>query len=157
MLIGGAALSLGYRSTHATADMDLWAPSRGPFWTAVEKVKKRAPTSVPIERATIAEPPYHFEDRLVPLKLRGLVHLTVQVPEAHDLVLLKAARAEAHDLDAIEDIHRAQPLSLDMLVDRYRETVPQVMRPKSRFKLKFLAVIARLFGEEQADTLEKHL
>jgi hypothetical protein len=53
VLIGGAALSLGYRSTHATTDMDLWAPSRGPFWTAVEKVKKRAPTSVPIERATI--------------------------------------------------------------------------------------------------------
>jgi Nucleotidyltransferase of unknown function (DUF6036) len=157
VLIGGAALSLGYQSSHATADMDLWSPSRGPFWTAVEKVKKREPASIPIEHAAIAEPPYNFEERLIPLKLKRLVHLAVKIPEAHDLVLLKTGRAEAHDLDAVEDIHRVHPLSLDVLVERYRETLPQVMGPKSRFKLNFLAVVARLFGEEQAIALEERI
>ncbi|MBI5545689.1 MAG: hypothetical protein HY901_17515 [Deltaproteobacteria bacterium] len=157
VLIGGAALSLGYHSSHATTDMDLWSPSRGPFWTAVEKVKKRDPASVPIERAAIAEPPYNFEDRLVSLELKGLARLSVQIPEAHDLVLLKTARAEAHDLDAVEDIHRTHPLSLETLIERYRETLPQVMGPKSRFKLNFLAVVARLFGEDEALELEKRL
>ena len=72
-------------------------------------------------------------------------------------MLLKTARAEAHDLDAVEDIHRAHPLSLETLIERYRETLPQVMGPKSRFKLNFLAVIARLFGEDEALVLEKRL
>ena len=157
VLIGGAALSLGYRSSHATTDMDLWSPARGAFWAAVEKVKKRQLDSVPIERAGIAEPPYDFEDRLVPVKLKGLANLTVLIPEAHDLVLLKTARAEAHDLDAVEDIHRVHPLSLETLIERYRETEPQVMGPKSRFKLNFLAVVARLFGEDEAIKLESSL
>ena len=41
-----------------------------------------------------------------PAERQGTV---VYVPEAHDLVLMKIARAEAHDLDAVEDIHRAAP------------------------------------------------
>jgi hypothetical protein len=157
VLIGGAALSLGYHSSHATADLDIWSPSRGAFWAAVARVKKSVPDSVPAEHAAIAEPPYDFEDRLVQLKVEGLKHLEVLVPEAHDLALLKTGRAEAHDLDAIEDIHRAHPLKLETLVARYRETLPQVMGPKSRFKLNFLAVVARLFGEEAALRLEGKL
>lgn len=157
VLIGGAALSLGYQSSHATTDMDLWSPLRGAFWAAVERVGRKAPAPLPVQRAAIAEPPYHFEERLVPLSLKGLRQLTVLIPEAHDLVLLKAARGEAHDLDAIEDIHRAHPLSLDTLVDRFHETESQVSGPKSRFKLTFLAVVARLFGEAEAIRLEKEL
>lgn len=157
VLIGGAALSLGYHSSHATSDIDLWSPAKGPFWAAVAKVKKRDSDSVPIEHAAIAEPPYDFEDRLVTLDLEGLAHLTVQVPEAHDLVLLKTGRAEAHDLDAVEDIHRVHPLSLETLIARFLETAPHVMGPKSRFKLNFLAVIARLFGEAQAIEVERRL
>lgn len=157
VLIGGAALSLGYHSSHATLDIDLWSPAKGPFWAAVDRVQKREQASVPIERAAIAEPPYDFEDRLVALRLKGLEQLTVMIPEAHDLVLLKTARAEAHDLDAIEDIHQAHPLSLETLVERYRETLPQVMGPKARFKLNFLAVVARLFGETRAIDLESEL
>jgi hypothetical protein len=137
--------------------MDLWSPSRGAFWTAVERVKRREPSSVPIENAPIAEPPYHFEDRLVPLSIKGLAQLKVLLPEAHDLALLRTGRAEAHDLDAIEDIHRAHPLALETLIERYRETEPQAMGPKSRFELNFLAVIARLFGESTALELESEL
>lgn len=157
VLIGGAALSLGYCSSHATADIDLWSPTTGPFWAAVQRVRSRHLDAVPVERAAIAEPPYNFEERLVPLKLEGLAKLEAMIPEAHDLVLLKTARAEKHDLDAIQDIHRAHPLSLPTLVERYHETVPQVMGPRSRFKLNFLAVVARLFGEDRALDLEKTL
>ena len=65
-------------------------------------------------------------------------------------MLMKVARGEAHDLDAVEDIHRTSPLKVGTLVERYRETVPQVMGSKEMHRLNFLAAIARLFGDEKA-------
>ena len=103
----------------------------------------------------IAELPYSFEERLLTLSIKGLSKLTVLVPEAHDLVLMKVARGEAHDLDAIEDIHRAAPLDFDTLLARYRETTPQVMGSKEMHRLNFLAAVARLFGAEKADEADK--
>lgn len=79
------------------------------------------------------------------------------MPERHDLVLMKTARAESHDLDAIADIHSVQALSLETLVKRYRKMGPQVMGPRSRFRLNFLAVVARIFGEQRAGELDATL
>lgn len=90
----------------------------------------------------------------MPIGLRGLTRLTVLVPEAHDLVLLKIARAEAHDLDAVEDIHRARPLGLETLLARYLETRAQVIGSPQTHRLNFLAAIARLFGEDVAEQVD---
>jgi hypothetical protein len=151
VVIGGSAVSLRFRSAHATMDIDLWGNPGKAFWAAVARARRVMP--VPVQAAPVAEPQYDFEDRLEKLPL-GLKKLTVFVPEAHDLALLKIARGEAHDLDAVEDIHRAQSLSLDTLVARYHETVPQVMGPKSRFQLNFLMAVARVFGDEVARRME---
>jgi hypothetical protein len=128
VLVGGGAVALRYKGSHATTDLDLWsvaeprprkkAASHVGFWDAVARAREKSPAPVPVQKATIAEPPYSFEDRLERLSIKGLKKLRVFVPEAHDLVLLKIARGEAHDLDAVEDIHRAAPLDLDTLVSR---------------------------------------
>ncbi len=81
--------------------------------------------------------------------------LTVLVPEAHDLVVMKIARGEAHDLDAVEDVHRAVALNLDALVERYRETRTQVVGSAEMHRLNFLAAVARLFGAAKAEEVEK--
>jgi hypothetical protein len=157
VLIGGGAVALKYKGSHATTDLDLWSVSeirqvldranpsakdldlwtahQGGFWEAVERVNASAAEPVPVQKATIAEPPYSFEDRLIPLTIKGLKKLTVLVPERHDLVVMKVARGEAHDLDAIEDIHRAAPLSFDILIERYVETTTQVMGNKEMHRL----------------------
>jgi hypothetical protein len=159
VLIGGGAVALHYKGTHATTDLDLWSVSEGRrgrtvrrvgFWEAVTRARERSTAPVPVQKATIAEPPYSFEDRLIPLDIRGLTKLRVLVPEAHDLVLMKVARGEAHDLDAIEDIHRASTLELSTLLERYRETTSQVVGNLELHRLNFLAAVARLFGEEAA-------
>jgi hypothetical protein len=157
VLVDGGAIALAYHSSHATADLDIWKTSEEVFWDAVRRANAKVRDPVPVQKAAVAGPPYNFEDRLRLVNLPKLRRLKVMVPEAHDLVLLKTARAEAHDLDAIEDIHREQPLSLSTLIERYEETKGQVMGPPNRFKLNFLAVVARLFGEKIARELDQNL
>ncbi len=157
VVIGGAAVGLAYHGAHATADLDLWGRAEDAFWRAVEAANTKLPQPIPVQPAPIAQPPHEFEDRLVELRLRGLTQLHVWIPERHDLAILKAGRADAHDLDAIEEIHRVQPLKLKTLVERYYETKDHVIGPPSRFKLSFLAMVARLFGEECALDLESTL
>lgn len=154
VLIGGGAVGLKYKGTHATADLDLWSVSERGFWDAVKRANERATTKIPVQQVPIAEPPWSFEDRLIMLEL-GLSKLSVLVPEVHDLVLMKVARAEAHDLDAIEDLHRASPLRFDTLVERYLETRPQVVGSKEMHRLNFLTAIERLFGAASADEADR--
>lgn len=160
VLIGGGAVALKYDGTHATTDLDLWSVvvrngEERVFWDAVDRARALVTSPVPIQRATIAEPPYSFEERLLPLPITGLRRLEVFVPEAHDLALMKVARGEAHDLEAIEDIHRASPLDLETLIARYSETAPQVMGSTEMHRLNFLAAVARLFGDEAADQVDR--
>lgn len=165
VLIGGGAVALKYKGTHATTDLDLWsiratstkpqvAKTDSDFWAAVERAQAGMTPPIPVERATIAEPPYNFEDRLLSLDL-GLTKLTVDIPEAHDLVLMKLARAEAHDLDAIEDINKAVPLNVETLIERYLETKTQVNGSLENHRLNFLAAIARVFGEVTAADVDE--
>ena len=105
----------------------------------------------------IVQPPYEYEDRLRPLAIRGLKRLQILVPEAHDLALMKVARGEAHDLEAIEEIHRISPLSLATLVSRYEESRPQFIGHPANLKLSFLALVARLFGEEEAKRVDREI
>ncbi len=142
VVIGGAAVSLGYVTTHATSDIDLWTDPGPGFWSAVARCRRDG-EAIPIAIVTIASPPYDFEDRLRFVDLPGLERLTIQVPERHDLAMPKIARAEAHDLDAIEDIHRQDPLVLEVLLERYAETLTQITVPEGRFRLNLLALVAR--------------
>ena len=36
VVIGGGAVSLKYKGTHATSDLDLWSVSENGFWNAVD-------------------------------------------------------------------------------------------------------------------------
>lgn len=155
VLIGGAAVGLRHKGIHVTADIDLWSVSEAGFWSAAERVNAAAAVPISVQKAPIAEPPYSFEERLEKLAVKGLAKLTVLVPEAHDLVLMKVGRGEAHDLDAIEDIHKSAPLDLETLMLRYLETKPQVMGNVEMHRLNFLAAVARLFGPAKAAEVDR--
>jgi hypothetical protein len=157
IVIGGAAMALAHRSTRATKDIDLWSTTAlpGSFRSAVERVRIRTGIRIPIGETPEAEPPEAFEDRIKPYPLEGATTLRVFVPERHDLVMMKAARGEAADLDAILDMHRDQPLDLRILVERFAEMVP--VGPPERFRLRFLSMVAAVFGESAADEIEKRL
>jgi hypothetical protein len=149
-VIGGAAIGLVYDSTHATTDIDLVPVGDPDFWAAVGRASRAVERPVPVSSVVIFAAPYSYEDRLIRLELPGLLELAVEVPEAHDLALMKVARGESHDLAAVEDMHRVRALDLETLVDRYWETLTQVTGSLDDFRLGFLALVERLFGEATA-------
>jgi hypothetical protein len=69
---------------------------------------------LPFQVTTIVDAPEGFEERLERLSL-NLTSLTIFVPERHDLAMMKVARGYEHDLEALEDVHRLQPLGMDTL------------------------------------------
>lgn len=156
VLVGGAVIALVYKGSHATADVDC-IKAEADFWEACAAAQATSAAPIPVQKATLAQPPYDYEDRLTYFTLSGVHKLRILVPERHDLALMKIARAEAHDLDAIEDIHRIAPLQLETLIARYEEAKTQVLGSVTEHRLKFLAAIERLFGPTVAASVEKRL
>src|SRR5688572_8476625 len=78
-------------------------------------------------------------------------------PSANDFAMLKTVRGYAHDLDAVEALHHRKPLELVTLIDRYRSTATQAIGDPKRLRANFLALVARLYGDEAADTVETQL
>ncbi len=156
IIIGGAAAALGYGSKRATKDIDLWPDLKAiqPLGDAVTRVKQQTGMAIPISPTPVAEAPERFEDRLQRYPLRGAKHLVVLLPERHDLVMMKTARGETPDIEAIIDIHRREPLDPDILIQRYSEMAGIVTGPPSRFRLNFLSMIEAVFGEKVAEELD---
>lgn len=78
----------------------------------------------------------------------------VQVPEKHDLALMKVIRGYEHDLDGIEAIHRRSPLDLETLLQRYRDEMGAVVGDPRRLRGQLLALVGRLFPE-RADAVAR--
>ncbi|MBS2033241.1 MAG: hypothetical protein JST54_35535 [Deltaproteobacteria bacterium] len=153
IMIGGAVVCLAFASPRSTRDIDLWQNAEQAFWEACARVDARG-NGVPVQVAAVAEAPYTFEDRLRELPL-GLNKLRVLVPEAHDLAMMKIARGDQRDLEAVEAIHQASPLVAETLLERFRET--EVTGRRQLFEIKLLDAIARLFGEDRARAMEAEL
>ena len=115
LVIGGAAAALAYGATRATDDIDTFHPLSPAVQKAVEMAQRSTGLKIPVSFAAVADAPYDFEDRLVPIPGLALERLTVVVPERHDLVLMKTLRGYQHDVEVIEQIHRGQPLVFEVL------------------------------------------
>lgn len=152
-LIGGAVVGLRYLPAFRTRDVDYaWADLE--VQHAIDALAAERPELV-IARSGTYFAPYSHEARLEALELPGLRHLTVQVPEHHDLAIMKAARGFDRDLEALAQMHAVQPFDLPTLVARYEET--WLTGPRRLADLGFLTAIEALFGEEGADDAERLL
>lgn len=164
VIVGGAAIGLRYAATHLTSDLDSVTSSKDrALWTALERAGVllqreqglRRPPKVSAIGASF-EPPEDWERRLrkVPLPLR---RLRVYVPERHDLALSKVARGLSRDFAALKAMHDAKPFRLRTLVERYEETRRARVGDNRRFKASFLALVAELYGEKDAERVEPGL
>ena len=147
-LIGGSAVSI-IDPSHSTSDVDLLSPGSEEFDAAVARLRARGEPVLPVQVVGIAEGPEGLEGRAQKVALEGTTQLTVVVPERHDLAIMKLARGYEHDLQALEDIHRLQPFDVETLLARYQAT--EVVGPRRRFALALLDLIARLFGDDEAN------
>jgi hypothetical protein len=148
IIIGGAALSIAYRNSYATRDIDLWSSPEPVFWEACRRARARLHLDIPVSPAGVAQAPHDFESRLLPVEHLGLKRLKIWVPERHDLAMMKTVRGAANDLEAIREMHEEAPLALETLLSRFHET--DVMGSRGMFRLAFLEVVALLFGEPVA-------
>lgn len=157
LVIGGAAAVLGYGATRPTQDIDTFHQVQAPISRAIEEARKTTNLDIPVSFAAIADAPYNFEDRLVPLTELGLARLTIVVPERHDLALMKLIRGYHHDVEVIEQIHHLQPLSLDVLRSRFVAEMGHVMTDPRRLRLNLYEAVERLYGRDQAIALRARI
>ena len=129
VVIGGAALALGYRVERATLDLDTFCDLKG-LEESLQRARADTGLDIPVEFAAIAQAPWNYEDRLVELNLEGARNLHVFVPEAHDLALMKIVRGDAADLGAIEALHQRSTLNPELLVTRFQEEMGHVIGDK---------------------------
>lgn len=154
-LIGGAAAIIHYGVNMQTKDIDLFGVVSADVRQAILATTAQSNLDIEVEVVGVAVPPENFEDRLEVIRIEGLRNLTIKVPERHDLALLKMARSNERDLNALRRMHSQLPFSLETLVTRYIDEgidlgVPSVGR------FNFVHGIGGLFGSKKAvETLEK--
>jgi hypothetical protein len=156
VMIGGAAAALAYRVRFATKDIDTMTDTR-PLRVACDLARQETGLAIPFGPAGVADGPYSFEDRLRAVRIAGLRHLQVLVPEKHDLVLMKTVRGYEHDLETAEEIHRRVGLSFRTLIERFQNEMGHVVGPPERLRLNLLACIERVFGEARSTEAEVRL
>lgn len=145
VVIGGSAASLAYGFERATQDIDTLDVVSADLERAAKAARKSTGLDLPVSYASVADYPYHCDTRLRTVPIDGLEKLTVVVPEAHDLVLMKLVRAYEHDLEAMAAIHENHGLDFEVLVERYIKEMNHAIGDRRRLDLNFLAGIERVF------------
>jgi hypothetical protein len=153
-LIGGAAIGLRYAPALRTRDLDYaWADRE--VEAAIVEVVARRPKGLPAAQTGLYFAPYDHEERLEQLAVPGLKYLRVEIPERHDLAIMKIARGYDRDLEAVAQIHRAEALDLRTLVTRFDRT--WITGPQRLADLAFLVAVETLFGGPAIATAERLL
>ena len=162
MIIGGAAIALEYANRHLTRDLDTStylhpgraAGCRGACRKAIQ-AEDDLDEAPPVGAAGVFDAPEGYEERCRLVRIAGVRHLRVHVPERHDLALMKAARGDERDLAALAAMHRRKPFRLKTLVSRYEEM--QFTGSPEALRSRVLLLVARLFGESAAKRIEPNL
>lgn len=149
-IIGGAAALLAYGAVSPTKDIDSFTPIDEKIWKAAGLTSTR----IPLDRSTVADPPYNYEDRRRPLDL-PFKNLVIWVPEKHDLLLMKALRAAKHDEEVIQEMHQAEPFDLETIVDRYNNEMDHAVGDHDIFDQKIQLIVEKLFDSKNARRLGK--
>lgn len=111
-IIGGAAALLAYGARTPTEDINTLAT----LDERIARVSSCTTYKIPISPVA-ALVPNGYEDarQRLDLPFRNLV---IWVPDRYRLLLMKAVRAARQDVDVLEEMHRAQPFDLEVIVER---------------------------------------
>ncbi len=156
VLVGEAALSLGYCPDRPVADIEVWSASDRVIWTAAERASEKIARPIhlrPVPGGGRRSMP--FEARLQPSPMEGLRLLTVLLPEAHDLALLNAARGMAPSAAAA--LHQGHPLSIRTLLARYDELKSDESVVEERAQIALVELVAKVFGDAEAREVERRV
>lgn len=155
VIIGGSAAAF-HDATSTTNDIDTYEAVSDELRTAIATAAIETGLEIPVGHSVVGQYPYDFEERLE-RPLADLKCLDVCVLEKHDLVLSKVVRGNAHDEQQIVEMHQAQPLDFDVLVQRFHTEMTHVLGRPELLREQFLQLIALLFGELKRVSAERTL
>jgi hypothetical protein len=154
-VIGGSAIAR-YGVPSGTVDIDTWETQLAPLERAITQARAATGLDIPVVPPAVADAPWDFQERLQ-AESGPWNHLAVLKLEPHDLALSKAVRGLENDFAAIEALHRIIPLDLATLVARHLGEMTHAVGDPVRRDLKFTLMIERLFGETDAERVERRL
>jgi hypothetical protein len=156
IVIGGAAASLAYGVTKTTTDIDLATEIPKHLQEALKLASEETGITIPVSYVGQYEPPYDFESRLKTIDNFEFRMLNLSVPEQHDLALMKMVRGYENDIQAIEEMHEAQPFELEIFIERFMNEMTQAIGNPGMIRLNFLLMTEKLFGSaamSEVDTM----
>ena len=143
-VVGGAAALLAHGARSETKDIN----SLAPFDERIVRLAPRTTLNIPLEQAPVPYAPVTYEERRYKPDLR-LRNLVLWVPERHDILMMKALRAARHDLQVIQEMHKAEPFDLETIVERYNFSMRlaiQALGGHQIFDQRIRLVLQKLFG-----------
>lgn len=151
-LIGGSAIALVYEPYCQTRDID-YVEADADVRSAIASLAREQPDLI-FTAVTIFTAPDGFWDRLEPLDFPLLRHLVVDVPERHDLAVMKIARGFDRDLEAVVAMHAVEPFDPRTLVARFaHKWGPESGAPGTEAEMdaSFHTALTAFFGERVAN------
>ena len=154
LVIGGAAIGLGHCRAFLTRDLDTISPMGGELGLAVGKACRELQTERGLRKlpevsySAVCDAPEAYDARCSRL-LPNPRFLQVSVPERHDLAMMKVARGDERDLEALRTLHKVEPFNFETLLERYGEM--QFGGAERKFNFHFCLFVDRLYGERAAE------
>lgn len=157
-VIGGSAANLAYDSKDGTKDIDTWNKEKAIEEAYQVVIKKFPQLKIPLGPANVQISSPEMHARFKPLKDEAFDKLSVLIPEAEDLFLMKAQRAGSKDLEDLDNLHKNVKLNSKIILERFKnEILPLNAGDDELLKDRFLSCVDRVFGEKTATSFAKAL
>lgn len=155
-IIGGSAACLAYNAKNATKDIDTWNIEKA-IENAYEIVIKKYPElKIPLSPVHVHIDSPEMLSRFRVYKIVNLKKLVVLMPEAEDLFLMKAQRADEKDLVDLVNLSKLKKINSDFLLHRFKNELLPLNAGNDELLIEnYLVCIERVFGERVAELHQK--
>lgn len=135
--IGGFAVVMGYGLRRSTNDLDY--RTLRPFSHIRYLQEIAGPQSalarkygLHLQYTAVDSIPENYEDRLTELLAGQFTNLRLFIPDPYDLILSKLCRNIERDREDVEFLASTMQLDVDVLRERYKEIIPNLIGPQNR-------------------------
>lgn len=155
-VIGGAAAALMLDFESDTEDIDT-TTSVARIEETLEAARQETGLDIPVGVAGVWDAPYEYRKRRKRIRLPGIDRLRIYVPEKHDWALMKIVRAKDKDLQHIKEVNAKVGFKSGVFLNRFVSEMTHVIGSKKNLLWNFLAVMAELYGDEEAERMRAYI
>lgn len=157
-VIGGAAASIAFNAKEGTRDIDTWLKEEKITEAYNKVVSKFEHLNIPLNPAHVHIKSPNIRKRFCLFEKEKYKNLKLFFPEAEDLFLLKAQRADEKDIFDLKALHKKNNCKPDLILKRFKNDIlPQNYGSNDLLKIRYLMTIAEVFGENIAEKHEQEI